>query len=435
MFQLKKLPNLENFTNILLSLIPVSFMTGSLIINLNILFLIISGIILIKKKNLIFQLNKIKLFLTIFFALIIISSIINFEIAGKENIIKSILLIRFLILYFIIEILLVNNLLNLRKLFSISLICTSFVSIDILIQYAFGKNILGYEPINENILSGIFYDEAVAGGFIQGFFLLSFLGLLIFYNKKNFSKTFVVPVVLIHTLAIFVSTNKMPFILILFSILLLIFFSKELRISLLICLILSITISAIISKNDENLYQRYKSFYVKIFGKNSVNIVKDERIKLKYEKISEMNFFSQGIGSEHGLIYVFAYESFKKNMLIGNGLKSIRIHCDKKDKNKWDMCLAHPHNFHLEVLNDAGLLGYLFLTLFVLSTFLTSLKNYQYKRTFIEKSIFIFILLNFFIVIWPLKSTGSLFATWTGSITWLMVALTSYNLKNINLKD
>ena len=71
MFQLKKLPNLENFTNILLSLIPVSFMTGSLIINLNILFLIISGIILIKKKNLIFQLNKIKLFLTIFFALII----------------------------------------------------------------------------------------------------------------------------------------------------------------------------------------------------------------------------------------------------------------------------------------------------------------------------------------------------------------------------
>ena len=186
MFQLKKLPNLENFTNILLSLIPVSFMTGSLIINLNILFLIISGIILIKKKNLIFQLNKIKLFLTIFFALIIISSIINFEIVGKENIIKSILLIRFLILYFIIEILLVNNLLNLRKLFSISLICTSFVSIDILIQYAFGKNILGYEPINENILSGIFYDEAVAGGFIQEFFLLSFLGLLIFYNKKKF---------------------------------------------------------------------------------------------------------------------------------------------------------------------------------------------------------------------------------------------------------
>ena len=115
MFQLKKLLNLKNFTNFLLSLIPISLIAGSLIINLNILFLIIAGIILIKKRRLIFKLDKTKLFLTIFFILIIISSIINFAIVGQENIIKSILLMRFLILYFVIEILLVNNLLNLRK--------------------------------------------------------------------------------------------------------------------------------------------------------------------------------------------------------------------------------------------------------------------------------------------------------------------------------
>ena len=127
---------------------------------------------------------------------------------GQENIIKSILLLRFLILYFVIEILLINNLLNLRKLFTISLICTSFVSIDILIQYTFGKNILGYEPINDHIMSGIFFDEVIAGGYIQKFFLLSFLSLLIFCDKKNFPKTLIVPVVLVHTLAIFVSSNK-----------------------------------------------------------------------------------------------------------------------------------------------------------------------------------------------------------------------------------
>ena len=83
-------------------------------------------------------------------------------------------------------------------------------------------------------------------------------------------------------------------------------------------------------------------------------------------------------------------------MLIGNGLKSIRINCKKKDKHKWEMCLAHPHNFHLEVLNDTGLLGYLFITLFVIFTFLSSLKNYRSKNTFIEKSIFIFIFTKFF---------------------------------------
>ena len=98
------------------------------------------------------------------------------------------------------------------------------------------------------------------------------------------------------------------------------------------------------------------------------------------------------------------------------------------------MCLAHPHNFHLEILNDTGLLGYISLTLFVVLTILKSLKNYRYKTTFVQKCIFIFILLNFFIEIWPIKSTGSLFSTWTGSITWLIVALTSYNLKNTSLK-
>ena len=111
-----------------------------------------------------------------------------------------------------------------------------------------------------------------------------------------------------------------------------------------------------------------------------------------------------------------------------------KTNCKKIDRHKWEMCLAHPHNFHLEVLNDTGLLGYLFITLFVISTFLTSSKNYRSKKTFIEKSIFIFILINFFLVIWPLKSTGSLFSTWTGSIIWLMVALTSYNLKNTEIK-
>ena len=455
MFQLKKLLNLENLTNFLLFLIPASFIAGSLIVNLNVLFFLVAGIILIKKKGLTFQINKVKLFLTIFFILIIVSSIINFSIVGQENIIKSILLLRFLILYFVIEILLLNNLLNLRKLFTFSLICTSFVSIDLFIQYTFGKNILGNEPLNENVLSGIFFDEAIAGGYIQKFFLLSLLGLIIFYDKKNLPKTFIIPVVLIHTLAIFISTNKMPFVLILFSILLLTFFSKELRISLIICFILSITISAIIAKNDDNLKQRYLAFYGKIFKKNSPNIIKDESKKLKYEKISEMDFFAQGAGSEHGLIYIVAFESFKKNVLTGNGLKSIRINCKKIVipeghplfssvmpstampsvwSAKGQMCLPHPHNFHLEVLNDTGLLGYLFLTLFVIFTFLKSFKNYSSKSTFIEKSVFVFILINLFVEIWPIKSTGSLFSTWTGSVVWLMVALTSYNFKNTKLK-
>ena len=66
MFQLKKLLNLENLTNFLLSLLPISLIAGSLIVNLNVLLFLIAGIILVKQKGLVFQINKAKLFLTIF---------------------------------------------------------------------------------------------------------------------------------------------------------------------------------------------------------------------------------------------------------------------------------------------------------------------------------------------------------------------------------
>ena len=62
MLQPKRLLNLENFTNFLLSVIPISLIAGSLIVNLNILAFIIFGAILIRKKRLAFQLNKTKLF-------------------------------------------------------------------------------------------------------------------------------------------------------------------------------------------------------------------------------------------------------------------------------------------------------------------------------------------------------------------------------------
>ena len=122
-------------------------------------------------------------------------------------------------------------------------------------------------------------------------------------------------------------------------------------------------------------------------------------------------------------------------MVIGKGLKSIRSNCRKVDlSTERKVCLNHPHNFHLEILHDTGLIGYLFISLFVIFTFITSLKNFHNKEKYVEKGIFILILLNFFLEIWPLKSSGSLLSSWTGSVVWLMVALTSYNLKKINLK-
>lgn len=428
MFQLKKLLDLKNFTNFLLALIPISLIAGSLIINLNIFFFLIAGIILIRKHQFTFQFNKIKIFISIFFISIIISSLINIKIVGYENLIKSILLLRFLILYFVIDLLLINNLLNLRKLFIVSLICTSFISSDVIIQYVYGKNIFGNEPLelfDSVIPTSVFGDEAIAGGYIQKFFLLSFASLLILCEKNKIFQIYFIPITLLHILAIFVSTNRMPFVLIIFSIFLLIIFLKKFRINLIICLVLSLSASMLVAKNDFVLFEKYNGFYKKIFGASANN-------SLEYEKLNKLNFFSGKISSTHGLNYITTFESFQESMIIGKGLKSIRSNCKNISlSTEREVCLNHPHNFHLEVLHDTGLIGYLFISLFVIFTFINSLKNFHNKEKYVEKGIFILILLNFFLEIWPLKSSGSLLSSWTGSVSWLMVALTSYNLKKL----
>ena len=66
-----------NYLNTLLALIPISFIAGNLIINLNIVLVIVSTIFLYNKK-----LFKIKLFffdklLILFFVLIILTGLIN----------------------------------------------------------------------------------------------------------------------------------------------------------------------------------------------------------------------------------------------------------------------------------------------------------------------------------------------------------------------
>ena len=51
-----------------------------------------------------------------------------------------------------------------------------------------------------------------------------------------------------------------------------------------------------------------------------------------------------------------------------------------------------------------------------------------------DKIIIYLLILNLLIELFPLKSTGSLFTTWNGSLVWLTVALVNYKIHEINNK-
>ena len=140
-----------------------------------------------------FFFNKIKInivtldYLIIFFFLsclissfINLNSLENFNIGGNKfkieisAFVKSIFNFRFVILYIFVRNIIDNQLVNI-KIFSItSLICTVFLSLNIFLQHLIGFDIFNNSPFDGRY-NGFFEHEAIAGSYIQKFFLIFFL--------------------------------------------------------------------------------------------------------------------------------------------------------------------------------------------------------------------------------------------------------------------
>ena len=132
---------------ILFCTFPLSFIIGNLILSLHFLVFIIISWVFIKRERLPFRFKNSYWLLIIFATYLFFSTTIQFLAPGKlkeaaqnwslesNPIFKSFIFIRFLILIFVIDILFYNKLINLKKLFFLSMLCTSFVSLDVILQY------------------------------------------------------------------------------------------------------------------------------------------------------------------------------------------------------------------------------------------------------------------------------------------------------------
>ena len=127
-----------NYFNILLALLPVSFIAGNMIININIIVLILSSLIIYNKE--IFKVNFYILdkVLILFFLLVIVTGIFNdFKLYKFHNefysnrelasTIKSILFLKYLLLYLIIRFLIENKNIQLNLFFIVCLFSSIFV--------------------------------------------------------------------------------------------------------------------------------------------------------------------------------------------------------------------------------------------------------------------------------------------------------------------
>ena len=217
----------SNFLRFLFYIFPAFIFTSSGYLNAYIFFFIIYSVFF-------FYFNKIKIniiildyLIILFFLSCTISSLLNLNQIGKFNIggnefnleistfTKSIFNFRFFLLYIIVRNIIDKQLVNIKVLSVTSLICTVLLSFDIFLQHLIGFDFFNNEPFDGRY-NGFFEHEAIAGGYLQKFFLMSIL--LLFFLKKNSFYQFFLIVFFINILGlgILLSLDRMPYLIFFF---------------------------------------------------------------------------------------------------------------------------------------------------------------------------------------------------------------------------
>ena len=301
-----------------------------------------------------------------------------------------------------------------------------------------GYDIFGFQPFSGRF-NGFFEHEAIAGSYLQKFLILSLL-VIFLSNLKKIIKAILITLVLnIIGLGTLLSLDRMPFLILIFSLTLIFIFLKNFRIIFVFNLIIIISSFFYLIKNSETVRDRYEYLNRNInFHKIlSLPVIK-KNLNISYQNQEGSDFSKEKtlFHGDYSKLFKAAYQVSLQNNFIGRGHKSFIFECiNLKIENI--SCNNHPHNMYLEVLVNTGVIG---IFIFIIILLLISNKiikllfqNYLDKEQYIILVLFsVFFISEFF----PFRSFGSIFTTFNGSIFWFFLGIVTYTnnllIKKIN---
>ena len=467
--------NITSFVQILFYTFPLSFILGNLAVSLNCILFVLFGLFLIKKNSLPVRFGVLFWILLIFLLYFFSITLIQFKLPGliwKEYVpialeaygkfnmerwfsingnpaLKAFFLIRFLLLIFVIDCLFYNKIINLKKLFLSSFICTTFVCFDIILQYIFGTDLFGYKKQGA-WSSGPFGDEKIATTYLKNFSFISFFYFFELMKDKKYNKVIFILFVTLYLIASLLGGNRMPMLILVTGCVLVVIFIPRLRLLMSLSLILFLIFFSLIVNNDKYFKITYSGFIndlniTKLFKGGKDKKVNGESVAKNEKDIGEKKQDKMSLlrNSSHNRIFWTAILIWKERPLTGLGFKSYRLKCvellakdiiNKNSKLQKITCSNHAHNYYLEILTESGILGLsCFLILFIILIkksliFLKKTLNNNNQSDFFVIPLIIIL----FLEIWPIQSTGSFFTSWGATFFWLNIGLL---IPNINRKS
>lgn len=397
----------NNFLLINFLSLPFFIVSGPFLANLSVLISSLIFFFLIIKKK--FYQNYFNNYFVIFFLIWCLYLILNSLISDNFYHSLSSTLFYFRFIFFALSIYLLfiyyNNFL-LYLFISLSVLFSILV-IDSFIQIFVGFNLIGYKYFPGRA-SSFFGDELILGSFFSRIFPI-YIGTY-YLIKNNVKNLRILNIIFLFnfisvSIAIFYTGERIAFFYLILTFVLFFLisnFSNYKKLILLLIIITTIIFSSTI----------YKDSYNRLFLKTYNQFIMLETETRNTYVSQYLNFHPFSIEHERHLASSFLM--IKDNLITGIGANNFRIKCNEDKYYIGGGCSTHPHNTHIQLLLEVGLIGYLpFLLFYIYVIYLFFLQFFNKSISDINKNIAShFFYFSFIINLFPLIPSGNFFNNW-----------------------
>ena len=314
--------------------------------------------------------------------------------------------------YFLIS----NNVEVILKLSKVFLLILLVLSVDSILQFLYGFNLIGLTQVHEFRVTSFFGKDEILGSYIARLF--PFMISLLFFSEEKFnlkiSSITIVTIFFAASLITVLSGERTSLALLILSIILMFFTCKRIK-KLIFSVLTIVTVFLIlIIFNSEKTKERMFDQTINQLG-------------LKSESDRFVIFSKTYEGH-----YILALKMFKQKPIFGHGPKSFRKFCSEPENYINEVaCTTHPHNILMQFLAETGLIGSLFyISIFFYITFnllKIAIKNIFYKENN-QKDYLTLIYIFYFINLFPIAPSGNFFNNWLSSIYYLPLGYMLYLL-------